>query len=65
MIRGCCSIRIKENIKYERDTERAAFVARVEQVQPGWRLVRMLDNQGKYLGATLLVHFEFEDVEAA
>ncbi|ETW76531.1 hypothetical protein HETIRDRAFT_174607 [Heterobasidion irregulare TC 32-1] len=58
-------IRIKENIKYERDAERAAVVARVEQVQPGWRLMRMLDNQGKYLGATLLVHFEFEDVEAA
>ncbi|KAJ7102474.1 PLC-like phosphodiesterase [Mycena belliarum] len=39
------------------DDKMVVFCARVDHLQQGWRLVRMLDMKGKNSGATLLVRF--------
>ncbi|KAF7314301.1 Phosphoinositide phospholipase C [Mycena kentingensis (nom. inval.)] len=45
-----------------RDDKIVNFVARVDYLQPGWRLVRLLDMKGKDSGATLLARFTREKV---
>ncbi|KAJ7676340.1 PLC-like phosphodiesterase [Mycena rosella] len=47
---------VMEN-EFGRDDKMVVFCARVDHLQQGWRLVRMLDMQGKNTGATLLVRF--------
>ncbi|KAJ7019873.1 PLC-like phosphodiesterase [Mycena alexandri] len=47
---------VMEN-EFGRDDHLAVFCARVDHLQQGWRLVRMLDMKGKDSGATLLVRF--------
>lgn len=51
-----------EDIAYSPDVKHLVFVAKTEQIEPGWRLVRMLTPKGKDSGATLLVKFEFMDL---
>ncbi|KAJ7186489.1 PLC-like phosphodiesterase [Mycena filopes] len=43
--------------EFGRDDRMVVFCARVDHLQQGWRLVRMLDMKGKDSGATLLVRF--------
>ncbi|PFH49185.1 hypothetical protein AMATHDRAFT_148284 [Amanita thiersii Skay4041] len=43
--------------EFGQDDEIVVFCARVEHLQQGWKLVRMLDMKGKNSGATLLVKF--------
>jgi hypothetical protein len=38
-------------------TRLAVFCARVDHLQPGWRVVHLMDMKGKDSGATLLVRF--------
>ncbi|KAJ7056622.1 PLC-like phosphodiesterase [Mycena amicta] len=45
------------------DDKIVVFCARVAHLQPGWRLIRMLDMKGKNSGATLLVRFTRETVQ--
>ncbi|KAI6024202.1 PLC-like phosphodiesterase [Pisolithus marmoratus] len=35
----------------------AIFCARISQLQPGWKLIRLLNAKGKHTGATLLCRF--------
>ncbi|KAJ6602808.1 PLC-like phosphodiesterase [Mycena vulgaris] len=49
--------------EFGRDDKMVVFCARVDHLQQGWRLVRMLDMQGKNSGATLLVRFSVALVE--
>ena len=39
------------------DDKLAIFCARVAYLQQGWRLIRMLNSQGKDSGAVLLARF--------
>jgi len=41
-----------------KDDHLAVFCARVDHLQQGWRLIRLLDIRGKNSGATALVHFQ-------
>ncbi|KDQ58129.1 hypothetical protein JAAARDRAFT_34942 [Jaapia argillacea MUCL 33604] len=45
--------------EFTRDARLAVFCARVDYLQQGWRLVRLLDLKGKENGASLLVRFGF------
>ncbi|KIK62977.1 hypothetical protein GYMLUDRAFT_41279 [Collybiopsis luxurians FD-317 M1] len=54
-------LRIRENRSFEKDSDLAVFCARVDNIQQGWRLVHLLDMDGKASGATLLINFEFTD----
>lgn len=61
---GCCltfcfRILFKEN-EFGKDDKLAVFCAKLDHIQQGWRLVRLLDMHGKGCGATLLVNFTFE-----
>jgi phosphatidylinositol phospholipase C delta len=42
------------------DEDLAVFCARVDHLEQGWRLVRLLDMKGKYVGASVLVRFKSE-----
>lgn len=46
-----------------KDDKLVVFCARVDHLQQGWRLVRMLDMKGKNSGATLLVRFSISLLE--
>lgn len=46
--------------EFGKDDKLAIFCAKLDHVQQGWRLVRLLDMHGKASGATLLVNFTFE-----
>jgi phosphatidylinositol phospholipase C, delta len=41
-----------------KDEKFAVFCARVDRLNTGWRLVRLMDMKGKDSGATLLVRFQ-------
>jgi len=43
-----------------RDDKLAVFCAKLDHIQQGWRLVRLLDMKGKASGATVLVNFKIE-----
>lgn len=43
--------------EFGKDDKLAFFCARLEHLQQGWRLVRLLDMKGKNSGATMLVRF--------
>ena len=43
--------------EFGKDDKLAVFCARVDHIQQGWRLVKLLDRKGKDSGATLLVRF--------
>lgn len=49
--------------EFGKDDHLAVFCARLDHLQQGWRLVRLLDNIGKNTGATLLVRFQIAVVE--
>lgn len=55
-------LRIQED-EFGRDDKLVVFCARLEYIQPGWRLVRLMNLAGKFSGATLLVRFEISDAE--
>ncbi|KAI6128115.1 PLC-like phosphodiesterase [Pisolithus croceorrhizus] len=42
---------------YRSDDCLASFCARISQLQPGWKLIRLLNAKGKHTGATLLCRF--------
>jgi phosphatidylinositol phospholipase C, delta len=42
------------------DEDLAVFCARVDHLEQGWKLVRLLDMKGKYVGASVLVRFKSE-----
>ncbi|KII90364.1 hypothetical protein PLICRDRAFT_38867 [Plicaturopsis crispa FD-325 SS-3] len=46
-----------------KDDKLAVFCARIDHLQQGWRLVRLLDTKGKNTGATLLVRFALSVIE--
>ncbi|KAJ7113008.1 PLC-like phosphodiesterase [Mycena epipterygia] len=48
--------------EFGRDDKIVVFCARVDHLQQGWRVVRMLDMKGKNSGATLLVRFSLSVV---
>jgi phosphatidylinositol phospholipase C, delta len=45
------------------DDKLALFCAKVDHLQPGWRLIRLTDMKGKFTGTTLLARFEVTAVE--
>ncbi|TRM66560.1 PLC-like phosphodiesterase [Schizophyllum amplum] len=55
-------LRIQED-EFGRDDKLAVFCARVHYLQPGWRLIRMMNMAGKFSGATVLARFEISAVE--
>ena len=55
-------LRIQED-EFGRDDKLVVFCARLEYIQSGWRLVRMMNLAGKFSGATMLVRFEISDAE--
>ncbi|KAI5891749.1 PLC-like phosphodiesterase [Schizophyllum commune H4-8] len=55
-------LRIQED-EFGRDDKLVVFCARLEYIQPGWRLVRLMNLAGKFSGATLLVRFVISDAE--
>ncbi|KAL1703090.1 PLC-like phosphodiesterase [Schizophyllum commune] len=55
-------LRIQED-EFGRDDKLVLFCARLEYIQPGWRLVRLMNLAGKFSGATLLVRFEISNAE--
>ncbi|KAF8346397.1 PLC-like phosphodiesterase [Amanita rubescens] len=48
---------VLENEVLESDDKLAFFCARVDHLQQGWKLVRMMDSQGQDSGAVLLARF--------
>ncbi|KAF9068268.1 PLC-like phosphodiesterase [Rhodocollybia butyracea] len=50
-------LRIRQNRKLEKDLDLAVFCARVDSLHQGWRLVHMMNMDGKSSGATLLMKF--------
>jgi len=54
---------VAESISFARDPKVVVFVGRVQQLQSGWRFIKMLTMRGKDSGASMLVRFTFEDVE--
>ncbi|TFK51269.1 PLC-like phosphodiesterase [Heliocybe sulcata] len=48
--------------EFGKDDELAVFCARVDHLQQGWRLIRLLSMKGKDTGATLLARFSIEAV---
>ena len=38
------------------------FCARLNHIQRGWSLIRMMDMRGKNSGATLLARFDIKDI---
>lgn len=49
--------------EFGKDDKMVVFCARLNHLQQGWRLVRMLDMKGKNSGATLLVKFSITSIE--
>jgi hypothetical protein len=47
-----------------KDDRIVVFCARLNHLQQGWSLIRMMDMKGKDSGATLLVQFQTEDVSS-
>ncbi|KAI0064963.1 PLC-like phosphodiesterase [Artomyces pyxidatus] len=56
-------LNVVEDVAFGRDVKMAVFVARIQQLEEGFRFVRLLDTKGKDTGATLLVNFVFEDIQ--
>ncbi|KZT30133.1 PLC-like phosphodiesterase [Neolentinus lepideus HHB14362 ss-1] len=48
--------------EFGKDEELALFCARVDHLQQGWRLIRLLSMKGKDTGATLLAKFAIEAI---
>jgi len=53
----CCRLTVLENEEFKSDDKLAFFCARVDHLQQGWKLVRMMDSQGQDSGAVLLTRF--------
>ena len=53
----CCRLTVLEKEESESDDKLAFFCARVDHLQQGWKLVRMMDSQGQDSGAVLLARF--------
>jgi phosphatidylinositol phospholipase C delta len=49
--------------EFGKDDRLAVFCARVDHLQQGWRLVRLLDMKGKDSGAVLLVRFTISVID--
>lgn len=49
--------------EFGKDDKMVVFCARMDHLQEGWRLVRMLNMKGKNSGATLLVNFHLSSAD--
>jgi hypothetical protein len=52
---------VMHNVPFGRDTHQGIFVARIEYLNDGLRIVRLLNVKGKDTGATLLVQFHIRE----
>ncbi|TFK63638.1 PLC-like phosphodiesterase, partial [Pluteus cervinus] len=53
---------VKEH-EFGKDDCLLVFCARLDHLQPGWRLIQMLNKKGKNTGATVLARFEVSEKE--
>ena len=52
-----CRLKVVRRHAVRHDEDVATFCARLDRLTSGWCLVRLLDMQSKYVGATLLCEF--------
>lgn len=51
-----------QDVSFAPDVRHLVFVARIDYLEQGWRMVRMLTMKGKDSGATLAVKFEVKEL---